>query len=231
MAGLLNPLVDGLGDVVGGLLGTTTSVPTRNSRPAPTPLDPEPPALAPEPIVRTTRPLLVLNPERTTGGSPVPDSTPAPSSSPSPANPAGPLTTLTPNTDLTSPSSTTSILSAASSSAVDAIEVLPSVPLLVGSTSEIPAPSNTGTLDNPLESTPPLAGQNAGSSNMPMQPAVMAAAIAAPVVAIALIGIVILVWKTQRRTSRRNRASVPYDEEFESLKKKHEEKFGVGHNY
>ena len=58
---------------------------------------------------------------------------------------------------------------------------------------------------------------------------VMAAAITAPVVAVALAGIGIIFLR--RRVTWRNRNSVPYDEEFEILKKKHDEKFGPAHNY
>ena len=64
-----------------------------------------------------------------------------------------------------------------------------------------------------------------------MSKPVMAAVISGPIVAVALIGLGIMMFRRRVGGGRRNRASMPYDEEFESLKKKHEEKFGVGHNY
>ena len=50
-------------------------------------------------------------------------------------------------------------------------------------------------------------------------------------VVVALVGIGFFVYRKKKSSSRRRRDSMPYDEEFESLQKKHEEKFGVGHNY
>ncbi len=64
-----------------------------------------------------------------------------------------------------------------------------------------------------------------------MQPGVMAAIIGIPVVVLALAGIGFFMYRKKKSASRRRRDSMPYDEEFESLQKKHEEKFGVGHNY
>lgn len=64
-----------------------------------------------------------------------------------------------------------------------------------------------------------------------MEPKMMAIAIGAPVAAVTLIGICVLVWWTRKRKAQRRRDEEPYDEEFESLKSKHERKFGVGHNY
>ena len=61
------------------------------------------------------------------------------------------------------------------------------------------------------------------------QASVMAVAIGVPVVAVTLIGIGFILFR--KRRNRRRRDSMPYDEEFESLKKKHDEKFGPGHNY
>ena len=57
----------------------------------------------------------------------------------------------------------------------------------------------------------------------------MAIAITVPVVALGLFGIGFMMWRRQRTKRRRN--SMPYDEEFESLKNQHEARFGLGHNY
>lgn len=63
------------------------------------------------------------------------------------------------------------------------------------------------------------------------QKTTMAIAISAPVAAVTLIGLGVLIWWTRRRKAQRKREDMPYDDEFETLKSKHERKFGVGHNY
>jgi hypothetical protein len=152
--------------------------------------------------------------------------TPPPASTPvsSPATTAE--LTLPPPSSASSFSSTfTSVVVGPASSVV--IMVPPtsdSTPPALPTSNTVPATLQTST---PAENQ--LGGETSGGG---MSGPMMAVAVAAPLAAIALIGAGVWIFKKRRAGGYKSRRkSMPYDEEFEQLQKKHLEKFGPGHNY